>query len=136
MPLSTNTAKIQQTCPCTTSVCPYLFARFPLRGIFKPTRTIPVNNELTQQCDGASESLRTKFTCMASAGRHPRPWYKHCKPCTKHAHVSPPHACTHLHSFHSVRISIQPVPVHMNNNLKQQCDSTTETSRNNKLQVA
>jgi hypothetical protein len=33
-----------------------LFARFPSCGIFTPTRTSPVNNELKQQGDGAGET--------------------------------------------------------------------------------
>ena len=50
---------VRQTCSCTTATCPYRFARFPSCGIFTPTRTIPVNNELKQQGDGAGETSRT-----------------------------------------------------------------------------
>ena len=41
-----------------------------------------------------------------------------------------------MYMFHSVGNSIQPVPVHMDNDLKQQRDGAAETSRNDKLRVA
>ena len=47
---------VRQTCPRTITTCPYTSARFPSCGIFTPTRTSPVNNELKQQGDGAGET--------------------------------------------------------------------------------
>jgi hypothetical protein len=41
------------------ATCQYRFARFQSCGIFIPTRTIPVNNELKPQCDGAGDTSRT-----------------------------------------------------------------------------
>jgi len=37
-----------------------VFAGFPSCGIFTPTRTSPVSNNLKQQCDGAGETLKNK----------------------------------------------------------------------------
>ena len=86
----------------------------------------------------AAEHLKKRqiTSCLGRTGQHARRSRKHCKPCARHAHVSPPRARTRLHGFHSVRISIQPVPVHMNNDLQQQRDGAAETSRNDKLRVA
>ena len=58
-PVAQTLQTVRQTCSCTTATCPYQFARFPSCGIFTPTRTIPVNNELKQQGDGAGETSRT-----------------------------------------------------------------------------
>ena len=57
-PVAQTLQSVRQTCPCTTATCPYRFARFPFCGIFTPTRTIPVHNELKQQGDGAGEHLK------------------------------------------------------------------------------
>ena len=54
----TNTANRAPNIPCTMATCPYTFARFPSCGIFTPTRTMPVHNELKQQGDGAGEHLK------------------------------------------------------------------------------
>ena len=72
-------------------------------------------------------------SCLGRTGQHARRSRKHCKPCAKHAHDAPPRARTRLYKFHSVRISIQPVPVHMNNDLKQQRDGAAETTRNEQI---
>ena len=37
---------VRQTCSCTTATWLYTFARFPSCGIFAPTRTIPVKQQL------------------------------------------------------------------------------------------
>ena len=73
---------------------------------------------------------------MGRDGQHARPSHKHCKPCAKHAYDAPLRARARLCKFHSVGNSIQPVPVHTNNDLKQQRDGAAETSRNDKLRVA
>ena len=59
-------------------------------------------------------------SCRARAGQHARPSHKHCKACAKHAHA--PHIGAHacLYGFHGVEFSNQPVPVQLNNKLKQQ----------------
>ena len=45
-PVAQTLQTVRQTCPCTTATCPYTFARFPCCGIFTPTRTIPVKQQL------------------------------------------------------------------------------------------
>jgi hypothetical protein len=45
---------------------------FHLVEFFTPTRTIPVNNELKQQCDGAGETSRTTNYELQSTGRATR----------------------------------------------------------------
>ena len=50
---------VRQTCSCTTATGSYRFVQFPSCGIFIPTRTIPVHNELKQQCDSAGDTSRT-----------------------------------------------------------------------------
>ena len=58
-PVAQTLQSVCQTCSCTTATCPYPFVRFPSCGIFTPPRTIPMHNELKQQCDGAGETSRT-----------------------------------------------------------------------------
>ena len=36
----------RRSCPCTTTTCPYTFAGFPSCGIFTPTLTIPVKQQV------------------------------------------------------------------------------------------
>ena len=95
--------------------------------------TSSINNVI-----GAGETSRNEqiTSCLGSDGQHARPSRKHCKPCAKHAYDAPLRARARLYKFHSVGNSIQPVPVHMNNDLKQQRDGAAETSRNDKLRVA
>ena len=57
-PVAQTLQTMRQPCSCTTTTCLYTFVRFPSCGIFTPTRTIPVNNELKQQGDGAGEHLK------------------------------------------------------------------------------
>jgi hypothetical protein len=45
-PVAQTPQTVRQTCPCTTTTCSYLFARFPSCGIFTPTRTIPVKQQV------------------------------------------------------------------------------------------
>ena len=59
MPVTQTLQSMHQTCPCTTTMCAYMFAQFPLSETFKPTSTSPVNNKLKQQCDSTSEISRT-----------------------------------------------------------------------------
>ena len=86
----------------------------------------------------AAEHLKKRqiTSCLGRTGQHARPSRKHCKPCDKHAHHAPLRARARLYKFHSVGNSIQPVPVHINNDLKQQRHGAGETSRNDKLRVA
>ena len=91
------------------------FARSPSCGNFKPTRTSPVEQQVETTGDGG-ETSRTKIR----AGQHARPSHKHCKACTKNARAPRPRARTRLYDFHWVRFSNQPLPVQLNNKLKQQ----------------
>ena len=111
-PVAQTLQTVRQTCSRTTTTCSYRFARFPSCGIFTPTRTIPLNNELKQQGDGAGEHLKKRqiTSWRARAGQHARPSHKHCKPCAKHAHAPPPRGRSCLHDFHLVEFSYQPVP--------------------------
>ena len=45
-PVAQTLQSVRQTCPRTIATCSYVFVRFPSFGIFTPTRTSPVNNEL------------------------------------------------------------------------------------------
>ena len=67
-PVAQTLQTMRQTCPCTIATCSYRFARFPSGGIFTPTRTNPVNNELKQQCDGAGEHLNYDKLRVAGHG--------------------------------------------------------------------
>ena len=67
-PVAQTLQTVRQTCPYTTATCPYTFAGFPSCGIFTPTRTSPVNNELKQQCDGAGETSRNDKLRVAGHG--------------------------------------------------------------------
>ena len=57
---------------------------------------------------------------LARAGQHARPSHKRCKACAKHVNAPLPRKHTRLHGLHPVEISNQPVPVQLNNKLKQQ----------------
>ena len=46
-PVAQTLQSVRQTCLRTIYRCSYLFARFPSCGIFKPTRTSPVNKVVT-----------------------------------------------------------------------------------------
>ena len=122
---------------------PLLHARACLHkfhSVGNSNQHLPVqcNNELNRQRDCAGETSRTRqiTSCLGRDGQHARRTCKHCKPCAKHAHAPPPRARTRLYKFHSVGNSHQPVPVHINNDLKQQRHGAGETSRNDKLRVA
>ena len=67
-PVAQTLQTVRQTCSCTTTTCPYWFAQFPSCAIFTPTRTIPVNNELKQQGDGAGEHLNYDKLRVAGHG--------------------------------------------------------------------
>ena len=122
---------------CTTATCPYRFARFPSCGIFIPTRTIPVNNELKQQGDGAGETSRTtnyELHKEVEATRAPVAQtlqsVRQTCPCTTAT-------CTHPFArFPSCGIFIptRTIPVH--NKLKQQGDGAGEHLNCDKLRVA
>ena len=45
-PVAQTLQSVRQTCSCTTATCPYPFARFPSCGIFIPTRTSPVKQQV------------------------------------------------------------------------------------------
>ena len=45
-PVAQTLQSVRQTCLCTMTTCSYMFARFPSCGIFTPTRTIPVKQQL------------------------------------------------------------------------------------------
>ena len=67
-PVIQTLQSVRQTCPRTTATCSYTFAQFLCCGIFTPTRTIPVNNELKQQGDGAGEHLKNDKLRVAGHG--------------------------------------------------------------------
>ena len=69
---SGNTAKRAPNLLITINKCPCTFVRFPSCGIFTPTRTIPVHNELKQQGDGAGETSRTTNYELQGTGRATR----------------------------------------------------------------
>ena len=71
-PVAQTLQTVRQTCSCAIQRHPYLFARFPSCGIFTPTRTIPVHNELKQQGDGAGETSRTTNYELQGTGRATR----------------------------------------------------------------
>ena len=70
-PVAQTLQSIRQSCSCTTSTCPYRFARFPSCGIFMPTRASK-NYELQQQGDGAGETSRTTNYELQGTGRATR----------------------------------------------------------------
>ena len=45
-PVAQTLQSVRQNCPCTDTTCSYTFAGFPSRGIFTPTRTVPVKQQL------------------------------------------------------------------------------------------
>jgi hypothetical protein len=45
-PVAQTLQTVRQTCPCTMATRSCTFARFPSCGIFTPTRTIPVKQQL------------------------------------------------------------------------------------------
>ena len=45
-PVAQTLQSVRQTCSCTTATCSYTFARFPSCGIFIPTRTSPVKQQV------------------------------------------------------------------------------------------
>ena len=67
-PAAQTLQSVRQPWPCTMTTCQYPFERFPSCGIFIPTHTIPVNNELKQQCDGAGEHLKNHKLRVAGHG--------------------------------------------------------------------
>ena len=79
--------------------------------------------------------LRQITSCMARAGQHARPSHKHCKPCAKHAHAPRPRARTHLHDFHLVEFSYQPVPFPVKHQVETGAGAG-EHLKNDKLRVA
>ena len=68
-PVAQTLQSVRHTCPCTTATCSYLFARFPSCGIFTPTRTIPVKQQLEPPSDGAGETSRTTNYELQGTGR-------------------------------------------------------------------
>ena len=93
---------------------------------YHPSETTSGNNSVTVPVKPQERQITS---CRARGGQHARPSHKHRKACAKHAHAPPPRFCACLHDFHLVEFSHQPVPVQLNNELKQQGDGAGETSR-------
>jgi hypothetical protein len=45
-PVAQTLQSVRQTCPRTTYMCPCMFEQFPSCGIFTPTRTISVKQQV------------------------------------------------------------------------------------------
>ena len=100
-------------------------ARTCLHGLFSVEHSYqPGTFQCTSSCNNtlrcrSKPSKNDKITsCLGSDGQHAPRTHKHCRPCARHAHATPLRARTRLHGFHSVGISIQPVPPQFQNKRK------------------
>jgi hypothetical protein len=119
------------------ATCQYRFARFQSCGIFIPTRTIPVNNELKPQCDGAGDTSRTTNYELHGTG-----WATRAPVAQTLQTVRQPCSCTmttcqyRFARFPSCGIFIPTCTIPVSNELKQQCGGAGEHPKNHKLRVA